>query len=137
MLSFTLTSLEQLTVSGGFNLQNLPAFLKQLETSGIEIKKVANLDEDYFLGSVRSPFLQLFVVNVQACFADQSILASFNVFNPKSLPTIINKSSKSQTDKEMAYGNNEIELHFSQFSEALPSRSSAEVLSEWSVYNSL
>ena len=28
MLPSTLTSLEQLTVSGGFNLQNLPAFLE-------------------------------------------------------------------------------------------------------------
>ena len=134
MLSSTLTSLEQLTVSGGFNLQNLPAFLEQLETSGIEVKKVANLDEDYFLRSVRRPFLQFLVVNLQARFADKSILASFNVFNPKSLPTIMNKSSKSQTDKAMAYGNNEIELLSSQFSEALPSSSSAEVLSEWSVY---
>ena len=137
MLSSTLTSLEQLTVSDGFNLQNLPAFLEQLETSGIEIKKVANLDEDYFLRSVRRPFLQFLVVNLQARFADKSILASFNVFNPKRLPAIMNKSSKSQTDKPMAYGNNEIELLSSQFSEALPSSSSAEVLSEWSVYKQL
>ena len=46
----------------------------------------------------------------------------------------MNKSSKSQTDKAMAYGNNEIELLSSQFSEALPSSSLAEVLSECSVY---
>ena len=49
------------------------------------------------------------------------------------LYTITNKSNKSQIDEVMAYGNNEIGLLSSQFSEALPS-SEAEVISEWSSY---
>ena len=57
MVTSTITSLEQLKVVNGTNLNELEQFLHQLSSAGIDISKQGNLGEQYFEESVCNPFL--------------------------------------------------------------------------------
>ena len=57
ILETTLTSLHLLKTRGGVNLRQLDSFLRELEQAEVIIKKPANMADDYFLNSIRTPFL--------------------------------------------------------------------------------
>jgi len=83
MVSVTIKSLEQLKTRDGLNLVGLQEYLYKLQENNIEIKKPQHLSEEYFRDRVRMPFLTLLIENIQNRFKNKSILAAFEIFNPK------------------------------------------------------
>jgi len=63
--------------------------------------------ENYFLESIRKPFITCLIDNLKKRFEDKSILTPSDVFDPKMIPQISSDSSESDSDSEsfMQYGN--------------------------------
>ena len=131
MVTSTITSLEQLKVVNGTNLDELEQFLHKLSSAGIDITKQGNLGEQYFEESVRNPFLCQLIKNIENRFCDKSIMATFDIFNPKKLP----KLSKTPTREELCafvqYGNEEVNTLADHFDGAVDGE---ECIQEWSSF---
>ena len=86
ILESTLSSLEQLKTCHGTNLSGLQQYLDNLQQKDIEIKKPPHLSEDYFNDKVRMPFLSSLIDNMHKRFPNTTLLASFDIFNPRKIP---------------------------------------------------
>ena len=84
MVSTALHSIKQLKTVDGVNLRGLPTFLEQLTNAGVDIKKPANLGEQYFSNSIRNPYLDNVIRNIENRFDDGSVMAAFDIYNPAS-----------------------------------------------------
>lgn len=131
MQSCTIKSLEQLKTTDGVNLDKLQEFLDNLQQAGIEIKKPAHLAESYFHDNIRVPFLTTLVANIQNRFEDKSVLAAFDIFDPKKLPGDSASDSESLAAAEK-YGKTAITTLADQFEGVVASEE--ECLEEWIGY---
>ena len=126
ILASTVTSMEQLKTCNGMNLSSLQKYLDGLQEKSIEIKKPANLAEEYFKDSVRIPFLTCLIDNIHKRFPDKTLLSSFDIFNPRKLP------NEDQLDE---YGFQEIIALSERFKDSVAS--SEVCLEEWGGYRQL
>ena len=65
MLSSTISSLQQLITCDGSNFSSLQSYLQKLEQANVTVTKQANLGENYFLESIRKPFLRCLIDNLE------------------------------------------------------------------------
>ena len=65
MLSSTISSLQQLITCDGSNFSSLQSYLQKLEQADVTVTKQANLAENYFLASIRKPFLTCLIDNLK------------------------------------------------------------------------
>ena len=65
MLSSTISSLQQLITCDGSNFSSLQSYLQKLEQANVTVTKQANLGENYFLESIRKPFLRCLIDNLK------------------------------------------------------------------------
>ena len=94
MLTTTVHAIGQLKTVDGINMKGLETFLKQITDAGIEIKKPSHLGNEYFIkNSIKLPYLDKLVNNIEARFDDKSVMASFDIFNPAKLPNLPDKPS--------------------------------------------
>ena len=91
----------------GRNLSGLQQYLDVLQQKNIEIKKPQNLAEDYFRDNIRLPFLSRLLENVQKRFPHTTVLAAFDIFNPRKMP--------SDDNLLLEYGNEEVVTLAEQF----------------------
>ena len=98
MVSSTVHAIKQLKTVDGVNMKTLPAFLKEIEKSGITLKKPSHLGEDYFKKSIRDPYLDTLISNIEARFDDKSVMASFDICNPAKLPNLPDNPSKDELE---------------------------------------
>ena len=89
MVTSTVHAIKQLKTVDGVNMKGLQEFLGQISNSGIEIKKPTHLGDEYFKKSIKDPYLDRLVSNLEARFEDKSIMASFDVYNPTKLPHLL------------------------------------------------
>ena len=132
MTASTVSSLEQLKVVGGVNLNGLQQFIEKLSSAGINLTKHGNLGEEYFNNSIRKPFLSCLVENIQNGFEDKSVMAAFDIFNPAKLPKLPTKPTKEELTAFAHYGNDEVESLAKQFSTAISDVE--ECTEEWASY---
>ena len=130
MVSSTVNAIKQLKAVDGVNMRTLPALLGEMEKSGITLKKPSHLGEDYFKKSIRNPYLDTLVSNIEARFEDKSVMASFDVYNPAKLPKQLDGPDLLEAFTE--YGNQDIETLAHQFEGIVAD--SIECLEEWSSF---
>ena len=68
MVNSTIHSIKQLKEVDGVNLKRLKTFLDRLTSFGIEIRTPSHLGEDYFNTSIKQPYLNALVTNLEARF---------------------------------------------------------------------
>ena len=95
--------------------------------------------ENYFLESIRKPFITCLIDNLKKRFEDKSILTPSDVFDPKMIPQISSDSSESDSDSEsfMQYGNIHIKNlaeHYQREDGVSVCGSSDECVEEWSSF---
>ena len=88
-VSSTVHAIKQLKTVDSVNMKGLQAFLEQIDKSGIEIQKPSHLADEYFKKSIKDPYLDTLISNIEARFDDKSVMASFDVDNPSKLPKLL------------------------------------------------
>ena len=144
MLSSIISSLQQLITCDGSNFSSLQSYLQKLEQANVTVTKQADLGENYFLESIRKPFLRCLIDNLKKRFEDKSILTTFDVFDPKKILQLSNDSSDSESDGDsstqesfMQYGNIHIKNlaeHYQGEDDVSVCGSSDECVEEWSSF---
>ncbi len=127
MLGSTISSLQQLKSFDGIHLTKLPAFLDELSSAGIDISKKPSLGEDYFKQSVREPYLDRLVSNLEKRFEDKCIMAAFNIFDPSKV-----SSNPTPEFNSLSYGNKDVEDLAKQYTGILPE--AEECVEEWTSF---
>ena len=132
MVVSTVHAIKQLEAVDGVNLKGLEAFLEQLTNSGIEIKKPSHLGEEYFETSIKRPYLNNLISNLEARFDDKNIMAAFDIYNPAKLPPLPDNPCAKDMETFSEYGNNHVDSLASQFKGIVAE--SLECLEEWSSF---
>ena len=133
MVSSTVHAIKQLKTVDGVNMKGLPAFMEQITNSGIEIKKKSNLGDEYFKKSIRDPYLDNLISNIESRFDDKSVMASFDIYNPAKLPHLPDDPScPEDLEAFTEYGNDDVENLARQFQGVVAD--SIECLEEWSSF---
>ena len=130
MVNTTIHSIKQLKQVDGVNLMGLKTFLDQLTSAGIDIRKPPRLAEIYFETSIKQPYLDTLIKNLETRFDDKSVLASFDVMNPAKLPPLSENPSSAELEEFTAYGNVQINNFTQQFQGIVAEPD--ECLEEWS-----
>ena len=132
MVSTALHSIKQLKTVDGVNLKGLPTFLEQLANAGVDIKKPANLGEHYFSNSIRNPYLDNVIRNIENRFDDRSVMAAFDIYNPEKLPPLSINPDVDELSSFTEYGNDHVTNLAEQFQGVVGD--SLEVVEEWSSF---
>lgn len=132
MVTSTVHAIKQLKIVDGVNMKGLQAFLEQIANAGIDIKKPSHLGDDYFKKSIRDPYLDKLINNIEARFDDKSVLASFDIYNPAKLPYLPDNPCAEDLETFTEYGNVEVEILALQFQGVVAD--SIECLEEWSSF---
>jgi len=114
------------------NLKGLLGFLEELTTAGIEIKKLHNLGDQYFKNSIKNPYLDHFIKNLEDRFDDKSLMAAFNIYKPAKLPPLSDNPSIEDLDIFPEYGNDHVQNLAHQFQCVVAD--SQECVEEWSSF---
>ncbi len=133
MVSSTVHALEKLKSADGINLKEITLFLEQIESSGIEIKKPAHLGDDYFKNSIKVPYLNHLIKNINNRFDDKSMMAAFDIINPSKLPPLPTNPSTEDIELFTEYGNDNVEKLGSHF-QGVVADSSIECIEEWNSF---
>lgn len=104
----------------------------KLRRTGVTIKKPSHLGEEYFKKSIRDPYLNTLIDNIEARFDDQSVMASFDIYNPAKLPKLSHNPSKDELESFSEFGNHEVETLAHQFNGIVADP--IECLEEWSSF---
>lgn len=88
------------------------------------------MGDSYSIKSIRDPYIDILVANIEAWFDDKSVMASFNIYNPANLPDLPDSPSKDELETFTEYSNQEIETLAHQFEDV--AADSSEFLEEWS-----
>ena len=113
-------------------MKGLQAFLEQIANSGIEIRKPLHLGDEYFKESIKYPYLNNLINNIEARFADKSVMAAFDIYNPAKLPHLPDNPCAEDIETFTEYGNDDVESLASQFEGVVAD--SIECLEEWSSF---
>ena len=132
MVTSTVQAIQQLKRIDGVNMKGLKAYLEQIENAGIDITTHSNLGDDYFQKSIKAPYLDKLVSNIEARFDDKSIMASFDIFNPAKLPHLSDPPSIEELEHFADYGNNSVKTLVDQFQDIVAD--CFECLEEWSSF---
>ena len=132
MVTSTVQAIQQLKRIDGVNMKGLKAYLEQIENAGIDITTRSNLGDDYFQKSIKAPYLDKLVSNIEARFDDKSIMASFDIFNPAKLPHLSDPPSIEELEHFADYGNNSVKTLVDQFQDIVAD--CFECLEEWSSF---
>ena len=132
MVSSTVCALKQLKTVDSVNLKGLQAFLDEIDKSGVTIKKPSHLGEEYFKKSIRDPYLDALIGNIETRFDDQSVMTSFDIYNPAKLPKLSDNPSKDELESFTEFGNQDVETIAHQFEGVVADP--MECLEEWSSF---
>ena len=65
----------------GVNMKELQVFLEQITNAGIDIKKTLHLEDKYLKKSIKDPYLDNLISNIEARFDDKLLLISSILLN--------------------------------------------------------
>jgi len=72
----------------GVNMKGLQVFLEQITNAGIDIKRTSHLEDKYFKKSIKDPYLDILISNIEARFDDKLLLISSILLNYHTFPTV-------------------------------------------------
>ncbi|XP_065835790.1 zinc finger protein 862-like [Oscarella lobularis] len=87
MVTATTDVLQSMIDTDSVHMTALDSFLQNLKDSGINIKETINTGKENFNRTIRKPFLEKLINNLKKRFSSGEVIASFDVFNPSSLPS--------------------------------------------------
>ena len=132
MVATTVHAIEQLKSVDGVNMKGLPALMEQLANSGINVKHPSHLGHEYFTKSIKDPYLDNLINNLETRFDDKSVLAAFDIYNPVKLPQVPDNPCAEDLETFAGYGNDDMENLTGQFQGVVAD--STECLEEWSSF---
>lgn len=130
VLTSTICSLQQLKHFDGTHLTNLTHFVDELTGIGITISAHSNLGDEYFQNSVREPYLNSLIKNLEQRFDDKSTMAAFDILNPSRLTSLPTTEDPMATF--LQHGVEGIKELARQYATILPT--AEECLEEWSSF---
>ena len=75
----------------------------RIKKAEIDVRKPHNLGELYFNDSIRKPFLDKLIDNLESRFQEKDIMASFAILNPQRLPQLSTNPSPEELKLFMDY----------------------------------
>ena len=132
IISSTIACLKQLKSTEGRHTSGLPALLEELKKAEIDVRKPHNLGELYFNDSIRKPFLDKLIDNLESRFQEKDIMASFDILKPQRLPQLSTNPSREELKLFTNYGVKELRCFTNQFEGILVNYDSCE--EEWSSF---
>ncbi len=128
MLASTITSLQQLIAFDGPNLGELRKTLDDLTAADIQLNERGNQGKEYFENSIRRPYIECLVKNLEDRFDDKSVIAAFDIFNPVRVTCL---PSENDISLFLQYGNSEVKDLAKQYTRVVPDTN--ECVDEWAI----
>ena len=119
MVSSTVHGSKLLKTVDGVNMRGLEAFLEQIRKSGIDLSKPSHLGDEYFKASIKEPYLDSLISNIERRFDNKTVLASFDIYNPSKLPQLSDISCAEDVQLFSEYGNDDVERLATQFQDVV------------------
>ena len=119
MVSSTVHGIKLLKTVDGVNMQGLEAVLEQIRNLGIDLSKPSHLGDEYFKASIKEPYLDSLISNIECRFDNKTVLASFDIYNPSKLPQLSDTSCAEDVQLFSEYGNDDVERLATQFQDVV------------------
>ena len=132
MVSSTVHGIKLLKTVDGVNMQGLEAFLEQIRNLGIDLSKPSHLGDEYFKASIKKPYLDSLISNIERRFDNKRVLASFDIYNPSKLPQLSDTSCAEDVQLFSEYGNDDVERLATQFQDVVAEPIAC--IEEWSSF---
>ena len=106
--------------------------MEQIRNSGIDLSKPSHLGDEYFKVSIKEPYLDSLISNIECRFDNKTVLASFDIYNPSKLPQLSDTSYAEDVQLYSEYGNDNVERLATQFQDVVAEPIAC--IEEWSSF---